>query len=345
MYCLRLVLFFLLAGLLDAKDVAVLVDVSGTMANYGPWQEDVRRLVTSILWGGALDGDWRQDGSTSAGAEFRLDSGDHVRLLQFGSVQTAAFPFFAPASTVATPAEFESNFPIDPSRYREARTNKPLAIAVGAHLVSGAEGLSRLIVISDFLVDSDATVQQQEHINQFESKAKIESPLIYSWSRNPHVQVKLLRISGVVSNGTAPIASPPASDARVQITGAKLLDSPRRLLLSWNLVGTEEEATYSVTIRDPKAGKTILSRTVLNSSLLVPNPPSGKFVWQIVAKLPRNVMVSSPLTQLDVPGETPVAAIALLVLAAAGSFGFWHYSKRRKPAAEQEGKEKSAWKA
>jgi hypothetical protein len=331
--------------LLDAKDVAVLIDVSGTMANYGPWQEDVRRLVTRILWGGALDGDWRQDGSTSAAAEFRLDSGDHVRLLQFGSVQTPAFPFFAPASTVAMPAEFESNFPIDPSRYREARTNKPLAIAVGAHLVSGAEGLSRLIVISDFLVDSDATVQQQEHINQFESKAKVESPLIYSWNRNPHIQIKLLRISGVVSTGSVPIGSPPASDARLQITGAKLLDSPRRLLLSWNLVGTEEEATYSVTIRDPKSGKTILSRTVLSSSLLVPNPPSGKFVWQIVAKLRRDVMVSSPLTQLDIPGETPFGVIALLVLAAAGGFGLWHYSKRRKPAAEQEGKEKSAWKA
>ena len=302
------------------------------MANYGPWQEDVRRLVTRILLGGALDGDWRQDGSTSAVAEFRLDSGDHVRLLQFGSVQTPAFPFFAPATTVAVPAEFESNFPIDPSRYREARTNKPLAIAVGAHLVSGAEGVSRLIVISNFLVDSDATVQQQEHINQFESKAKIESPLINLWNRNPHVQIKLLRISGVVSNGSAPIGPPPASDARVQITGAKLLDSPRRLLLNWNLVGTEEEATYTVTIREPKSGKsgkTILSRTVLNSSLLVPNPPSGKFVWQIVAKLPRDLMVSSPLTQLEIPGETPFGVIVLLVVAATGGFGLWQYSKRR----------------
>ena len=344
MYCFRLVLFFLTVGLLDAKDIAVLIDVSGTMADYGPWQEHVRRLVTGILWGGALDGGWRQDGSTSAAAEFRLDSGDHVRLLQFGSVQTPAFPFFAPAINVAVPAEFESNFPINPSRYREARTNKPLAIAVGAHLVSGAEGLARLIVISDFLVDSDATVQQQEHINQFESKAKIESPLIYSWNRNPHVQVKLLLISGVASNASAPVGFPAASDSRVQITGAKLLDSPKRLLLSWNLVGTEEEATYTVTIREPRSGKTILSRTVLNSSLLVPNPPSGKFVWQIVAKLARNVTVSSPLTQLEIPSETPLGTIALLFVAAAGGFGLWHYSKRRKPGAEQQGKEKSAWK-
>jgi hypothetical protein len=336
----RLLPLFFAATILGAKDVAVLVDVSGTMANYGAWQSDARALLTGILSGTSTSAAWRREGVENAPDDFRLDGGDHVQLLRFGSIQSREFPFFTPYSTLGSVRELESSFPVDVRAFREARTNKPLAMGVGARLATGSDGTARLIVISDFLVDSDATPEQETFVNTFESTAKIETPLIYSWISNPKVQIKLLRIT----RPPEPLPADSKNIAPIRITGARVMDRPRRLLLTWVLSGNDEDATYSVTIRDPKSNRTVVSRSVLNSSLLVPNPPSGKFVWQVTAKLSGGRTGQSPITALEIPGEGSVGTIAIVLVAILVGVGAWQYSKRRKSTPEQERKEKTAWK-
>ncbi|HLG97815.1 MAG TPA: hypothetical protein VKX49_15990 [Bryobacteraceae bacterium] len=337
----RFGLLFLLISLpgLNAKDVSVLVDVSGTMATYGSWQHDAKDLITGILSGNVRAPNWERKGDDGALAEFHTEGGDRIHLIRFGSVLSSVFPFFAPPDDLSSIEQLNEAFPVNAELFHQARTNKPLAICVGARLAAAKDGIGRLIVISDFLVDSDVTAEQQNAINEFESKARVETPLIFAWNRNPRVQVKLLRITGT-SDSAVPLTGPALT---VRITGAKLLDRPRRLVLSWALAGTDEEATYSVTIRDPKSGRTILSRTVLNASLLVPNPPSGKFVWQVVANLRGNRTASSAMTSLEIPSDNSFWAIAAVLLLLLCSIAAWWYSKRRKPSPEADRKEARGW--
>jgi hypothetical protein len=331
---------FLFLGHLAAKDIAVLIDVSGTMRIYGAWQSDARHLTESILLGRPTNGGWSREGDESGMADFRLDAGDRVRILRFGSIRTQEFPYFEPARTISDPGQLETDFPTEAATYRELRTNKPLAIAVGARLASEGEHVARLIVISDFLVDSNITGSQQRFINEFEAHAKIESPLIYSWQRDSHVQVKLLRVQ--LNSAPGPLGEGPCS---VQIKSAKVMDSPRRLALSWALAGCEGDVTYSVSIREQQSNKTILTRKLLAASLLVPNPPTGKFVWRVTASLASGQTAASGWIPVEVPGGLSVGAL-LLGLAVAGTAAvFWQYSKKRKPRSEEERKEKAEWKA
>jgi hypothetical protein len=337
--------FLLFASLLvplHGKDIAVLIDVSGTMGHYGSWQLDARQLTSSILAGEPKTEGWISEGSESTTVDFHLESGDRIHLLRFGSIRNPEFPFFSPAHTLNALNAFQAEFPDDLKWYNEPRTNKPLAVAVGARLTSGVEGIARLIVISDFLVDSEMSATQQRVVNQFESRAKIESPLIYTWNRNPRVQIKLLRISALPSSAQTPDL---IVERHLRITGAKLLDSPRRVLLTWVLLGEDTEASYSVTIRDPKSGRTILTRSVITNSLLWSNPASGKYVWQVTADLPDKHTLSSSVTPLDIPGDSPLGLITIFLLIVASAVGLRLYTKHRSPAPEKQHEEKATWKA
>ena len=312
-----------------ASDVAVLIDVSGTMGHYGAWQEDARTLVSSVLSGNPREMGWQREGNAIALPDFALRSGDRVHLVKFGSVVSTSFPYFKPEQTSSTPADFENSFPLSPSDYVEARTNKPLAIAVGSRLSADSAGTARLIVISDFLVDSDLNAEQQRFVNAFDSKVQTQSPVIYSWSHNPHLQVKLISNKQVTTSSSQVTQSPP-DDIAIRLSGAKVFESPKRVDFSWSLNKDLPDVTYSITVQNPRAGTVVFSRSrILASSVLWPSPDAGNYVWRVTANLPNDQTISSASAPLTVPSDSMGPTLA--GVAALGALGgaVWWYSRRR----------------
>ena len=320
---LRLALVGLFALPCWGNSVAVLIDVSGTMAHYGPWQPEARRLISAILSGRSESTGWRHEGDPDAGKDFALSNGGRIHLLKFGSVKNKTFPFFPQEQVATSTSAFEEMFPLDASAYAEAKTNRSLALAVGAAI--SAEGASSLIiVVSDFLIDSDLSQEQEQFVNAFESSAKIETPVIYTWTADQRVQIKLLRVRGISREGPTD-----DSTASVQIVGARVFSSPKRVAFSWKLMGETGEATYSITVRDPRSNAIAFSRSgLLTPSLLWANPPSGRFLWQVTATLPEEKQVFSSVVPIEVPGDSMLWVVVLLVCLGGGSFALWHYAKR-----------------
>ena len=327
---LRFVLVLLLALSCWGRNIAILVDASGTMAHYGRWQPEARRLAASLLSGRVDETGWTHEGNADSGRDFAVSNGDRIHLLKFGSIKTKTFPFFSEEEVVTSVHAFEDIFPLDASAYAEAKTNKSLAMAVGAAL-SAEDATSLMIVVSDFLIDSDLNPEQEQFVNAFESKAKIETPMIFTWLPDPRVQVKLLHVSGLSGVNPPP---PPPQDCSVQIVGARFFGSPKRVAFSWQLTGATCEATYSVTVRDPRSNAIAFTRSgLLTPSLLWANPPSGKFLWQVTAALPDEKQLFSPVVPIEVSGDSMVGVVALLLCLVVGSGCLWHYSKRNKTAA------------
>ena len=70
----RALLFFIFACPLGAKDIAVLIDISGSMGNYGALQQDEKQLTSSILSGNPAVAGWLREGNESTAAEFRTET-------------------------------------------------------------------------------------------------------------------------------------------------------------------------------------------------------------------------------------------------------------------------------
>jgi hypothetical protein len=330
----------LFSGILPAADVAILVDVSGTMASYGAWQEDASALLDAVVNGRQPSlQQWRSAGDLKALPSF-ADAGS-LHFVRFGSTQSASFPFFGEPQKLNA-ASLAAAFPKSRADYQQPRTNKPLAVAVGANLASGgAAGTARVIVISDFLVDSDLTNDQQTYVNDFESRAQVETPLILSWARDNHVQIKFLRI-GIA--GVAPDDKEPAS-ASVQLLAARVLEDPRRVQFAWKVNGAAARH-YSLQVRDAATRNLVFARNnVLSNSVLYPNPKAGRFHWQVTATLENGALVASPAAIVQVPGSGPWAWIGLLGALGAVGYGAWYYSKRKRhPSAMASAKGESKWK-
>jgi len=320
-------------------NISVLVDVSGTMGHYGAWQGDARDLVVKTLTGrnDSFEG-WEHVGDLGVASEFALHAGDQVHVLGFGSTQQSAFPFFTDHRVVPFSASMDLPIPLDRSAYNQARTNKSLAQSVGATLATGEDGTARVIIISDFLIDSSLTTDQQNFVNSFEAKANIESPLILSWHRDQHVQVKFLRIK--IATTSSP---PPPDKLEVRLGGAQLLDSPKRLLLRWSAIGTPQPETFSLAIQESGSGRIVFSRQGLyGTSLVVTSLRPGKYVWRVVADLPGDTHIASPQGIVDVPGSGGSGVVIFIIFLASAAFGLWRFLNRRKltAAATAVGKDK-----
>lgn len=334
---LSLVLAFLLASLpAFSGPVAVLVDVSGTMKGYGNWQGDACALVETILGGKPeLPEAWRVTGSASSAAGFKLEPGARIHLVLFGSAQSNTFPFFQTVEALPELGRLRERFPLSPGAYTQARTNKTLAQAVGARLAADPGGEARVIVISDFLVDSDLSAGQLEFANQFESQAQVESPAIFSWAKEPRVQVKLLRFR--LSAAAAPQAAPAAAAAApaVRLLGVRLIDSnPRRAQFSWRVEGGAAPESCRLVVRDLETRRTVWSAShVLGNSAAWINPTPGRRTWQVVATHRDGSETSSPAVAFSVPsrGPSPLlwVALAVGVIAALYYFSSRGVRKRR----------------
>jgi hypothetical protein len=329
-----------------AKDVTVLVDVSGTMAKYGAWQPDARLLVSSILRGTPQEIGWQRQGRPDLASEFKVSAGERVHLLRFGSIISEDFPYFRQAQVIDIPTELERIFPVSASEYTEPRTNKALAVAVGSQLSADSRGASRLIIISDFLVDSDLSVKQQAFVNAFDSQVQTQAPLIYSWANNAHLQVRLISFNHVAVPTTSATPTTPV-DCSVRLSGARMFEAPKRVDFSWKAESPGcEGATFSITVQDPRKGSVVFSRgRILGSSVLWPNPKSGSYVWRVTADLGDQSSVTSPSAPLEVPSASWLPIIAgLFALVGAVVLVWWYSNRRAKARRPLRPEEKPTWK-
>ena len=320
----------------SAQDMVVVIDVSGSMAHYGSWQAEVLSLVTSIAGGEPVRADaFEPIGALNAAEKFRLQPGQTLHIVPFGSVDTDGFPYFKGIRSTRDAGGLSAIFPLNSSSFRSAQTNKPLATAVAASLAAYEKNEARLFVISDFLVDADLTSAQQQYVNQFESNSHTETPLILSWKKDRRVQLKLIRVRALTTSQTPP---PTLPSATVQLLSAKLTENPRRVQCAWKASSPDVFQSYTLTIRNPATRKTVFTRVgLLGTSGVYPDPPSGKYAWQVVGTLADGGQVSSPAGQFEVEGSW--FGGFLLGLAAIGCLGaglWWFNSKKKR-------KDEDAW--
>jgi hypothetical protein len=256
----RLIPLILLAccgfTLAQTPGTVVVIDISGTMKGYGHWQPDALGVCQAILQRGSLESaksSWDIKGNESAVKSFAVGEGQ-VTVIPFGSTKTNFFPYFTGIKRLGSSSELGSAFPLDRELFREARTNKPLALAVAAKLV-GAEEVTRAIVISDFMVDSQLTKDEESFVNDFESSTLIETPIILSWRQDPKVQIKLIAF-----HKTEPAEGSATNGAFIEILPPKLRNSsPRSLELKWRTSDGARPKFYNVDVNDRETGKLLMA--------------------------------------------------------------------------------------
>ncbi len=327
-----------------SKEMSLLVDVSGSMARYGPWQDEALSLVQDVLNGHDHTSDtiWKLIGSAQTLSEFSMSSGDRLHLVLFGSVSSHIFPYFRTLDLSGT-ADLDKVFPRSQSLFREARTNKLLAIAVGARLAARNGGMAELIVISDFLNDSDLNDSEREFFNQFDSEAEQSSPVTFSWNRDSRVQVKLMQarlpLSSSVQSTATQVPSVPRSGSLQLFTPQPLAGGRKAMRFRWRLSDAAGLVGYTLDILDQATRRSIVHRAGLIAPAFTwTDAPGGRYRWRVAATFEDQSQVTSPLVSFSVPssGINPSTLLFLMSLAGAAAAALcgvrrW---KARKAAAE-----------
>jgi hypothetical protein len=312
-------------------DIAVLVDVSGTMKRYGNWQPSAVALLEATLEGRDPPmQDWQSSGGLAGFSQFRLQPGERLHLVRFGSVQSAAFPFFEQPQVLDRAGLLRGAFPVDGSAYTQARTNKPLAQAVGATLsASGNE--ARLIIISDFLVDSDLEPSQLEFVNNFESRANLQAPMILSWRTEPRVQIKMMQVTLAGASQPGPPV-PPSTKASIRLMPMRILDgSPKRAQFQWRVESDVKPRSYEVILRDTASRAVEWNpKNIMGTSAVWSDPKSGRKSWQVRAVMEDGQEVISSPAPAEIPGSKLAPILfTLLALAAAGGGAYYYAGRQR----------------
>ena len=312
-----------------ASDVAVVVDVSGSMATYGDWQPDALALVDAILSGNSVAGlNFDHTDQIEAVSDFKLGSGDNIQLLKFGSAQRNSFPFFLQSKRLETVSELRSQFPMGKSDFRDPHTNKDLAIAVGSRLTGGAP--ARLIMISDFLIDSDVDQAQQQFANEFQASSKIETPVIFTWKKDRRVQVKLIAISAKeASSNSAPPPQPAAPSASIRILESRVSTESNRIYFRWQVQPNVPVHSFRLLLRDSKTGRVAKEQGPLAAvySTMIEAPGSGEYSAIVTADFEDGSQIQSRPVVVTVKGRNGGVVAVVLILAVIGG-GLWYASVR-----------------
>lgn len=344
-----LAIAMLLAMPCSSKDISILVDVSGSMSRYGPWQDDALSLVKDVLAGREYVSDaWRLIGRSSAVSDFSLSSGDQLHVIPFGNVSSSTFPYFRALDLKAL-QDLDGAFPRAQTLFREARTNKPLAVAVGARLAARNGGIAQLIMISDFLNDSDLNSSEQDFFNEFDSEAEQSAPVTLSWNRDSRLQVKLMQVRLPVSSsagtGARQTPVPPPRAASLQLFTPQPLAGQRKAMrFRWKLSDPTGLAGYTLDILDERSRKSIVHRAGLIAPAFTwADAPGGRYRWRVAATFEDQSQVTSPLVPFSVSGRpVPVLLLVLLGVVAAAWYGAkrWTAYKEAKEASQSKAQER-----
>jgi hypothetical protein len=339
-YLKLLMAIAILAFPMPAADVAVVVDVSGTMGRYGPWQSDALALTQAVLSGESFDKSrFVSTGSPQAVFEFKLNPGEAIHVLRFGSIQTSGFPFFNPPDKT-TVAQLPLVFPRQAKDFAQTRTNKELAIAVAGRLIGSP---ARMIVISDFLVDADANQQQQQFINDFQAQNGVQTPLIFNWLTDKRVMIRMMVAS--TSPLVTPLPSPQSNEApsvspqhQVQILEARQAEgSPSQVQIRWRLVPTGTAKSYRISVRDARTRKIVRDQAglVLPSATVQLQGP-GDYLVMVTAEFENGSQAVSRSFPVKVEGSGNLILVLLGLVAV--RFAAWlvvHRINQKKAASRR----------
>ena len=298
-------------ALSQASDVAVAVDVSGSMAKYGPWQPDAQRVIQNILERGSLgaeEDNWTSSGDLKAIRSFQAGSGERIQLIRFGSINHNLSTFF-PVQPLGSPAELNTTFP-ELNDFKDAHTNKELATAVAVKLVGEPSKPARIISISDFLSDADLSKEQQEFVNVVMNGTEVENNLTLSWKKNPRVMVRLQRIV-LPAAGQSQTSS--SSERRIELMSARLNQDSKSLLLAWKAIG-EKPTGYDVKVSSSDGTQQFYKIGLISNEAIDKDAPGGEITWTVVAHYgDGRIVTASRREQLPESGNLGVIiAIALI---------------------------------
>jgi len=292
-----------------ASDLAVAVDVSGSMAKYGPWQPDARRVIQNILENGSIGAEtdnWTISGDPKTIKTFQVASGDHIQFIKFGSINHNLSTFF-PVQSLGSPAEINTTFP-GLADFRDARTNKELASAVAVKLVGEPAKPARIISVSDFLSDADLSKEQQEFVNAVMNGTQVENSLVLSWKKNPRVMVRLQRImlpASVLPQSTS-------EGKRIELMPAKLNQDSSSLLLEWKSVGPKP-TRFDIRVISKDGTQQFSKVGLITNEVLDKDAPGGEITWTVVAHYDDGGVVTASRHEL-LPDSGNMGAIIVVVV-------------------------------
>jgi hypothetical protein len=328
-FFLRKLVLYLVPLPLFCGDIAVLVDVSGTMKQYGAWQNAAISLVESTLDGKSVPTeDWQTSGPQVGLSQFRLGTGERLYVMKFGSIVSPKFPFFEPAERLDSAKQLRDHFPLNGSAYTQVRTNTSLARAVGTLLSAGAGTEARLIVISDFLVDSNLDSAEISFVNDVETGAKIEEPVILSWRENPKVQIKMMNV-------TLKPKGPPQGDqaeeaVAIRLIPLRILDNPKRAQFQWAVDSKLAPKRFEVVVRDAGTHKEEWRQSAMVGSAVWSDPKPGRKSWQVSAVMENDQVATSQAAIAEIPGSSGGAIVLLLLAILGAGYGIYRFADRRK---------------
>jgi hypothetical protein len=319
-FALLTLAFFVLGKLTPAKQVFVVIDVSKSMRHYGPWQAEAAHLVETILQGRTEGFEkWALTGDQKSLNDFSTQGENKIAVLRFGSVHSAAFPFFAPPVSIDDPSKLASQFPFDAEAFGDGKTNRPLAQAVAIKLSDSGPGEVRLIVVSDFLIDSDLSAEEIAFVNDVEAHTSVETPVIFSLLANKQLQIKLMKVRLVERAST-----PPEGSTAIILATPELRERPRAVLFRWRVSGPFHMERFSLFV---KSGNTNVfgPQNLVGNSALFESPPSGRLLWYVSGTTDSGVELRSNTASLTVPEDLTYLWLVLILLIGSGAGLLWKY--------------------
>ena len=319
-----LVVLTFVQGANAADKLAVVIDVSGSMSSYGPWQADARDALAAVFAGHSLPSRWNSNPDGADLSSFSCRATDKITLIRFGSVQsTAPYPFFSGIQSLLDPSDIESQFPLSPSSYSEARTNKALAENVAIQSVADSSGTAFVIMISDFYSDANMSDQQLAFVNKTELEFVKYPVATLSWTGNPRVQIKFFR---AVSRNNQAAHAPGSEESNLtlsatgsEVNSLQLLqprydEHSRGVHFTWDYKGSTPPEKYDLTVTDALNGDTLFRKRGLGgTSITYPKAAPGQLQWTVTAYM-RDGGSIEQVARFTVPGkrDSPVAVILLI---------------------------------
>lgn len=325
---LRIILGILFSMVLShaswAGDVAVLVDISGSLKNM-PVQEG-RRLLSDLLLKGQIPPSWEvvradEENSTvkslTAGPHKPLiQPGDHLLLMTFGSKRNDNFPYFR------NPDLFKVGSLDDVGRrlaryyplrheVKEAYTFYELALAVAADLLKeNGASQSYLIVLSDFQEsqshEQPLTTEQANRAAAFRQSKDQKEVLSIVHKERKLLQARIYNMRFQQPQQQPPKKEEPSPPPPPETQEIKLI-APRgeiketRPTFKWS--GLPDAEFYILRCQGDKG--VIKERAQQSQFQPQKDLPSGEYTWQVIAHLPGDQTVISDKGKFKVKSSSP----------------------------------------
>lgn len=346
--------FFLLSGLLaqNVSGTAVLIDISASMRYKGNWQEEVRRTLNDLLFGGNINEDiWIVEGvrdqifydGLKSGKITLYRSGLPLLILPFGTVQKDEEPFFNNIylnrfDNLNRAKDFINNH--FPSQFNDPWTFIDLAKAVARNkmVLDNKVKSWYLIIITDLEKSYPKKYIQKfpnaDHIAiKYPTTVTEKAKVTFSYRKDKRLKMIIYTVE----------YQKPIGDNGPQITtitlinpknGMKIPKIDKRNILRFRWKNIKGVSIYSIIIRD-KNNK-IIDRKKTRRSVLSYNKPlkSGVYLWSVEGRLSTGGKAVSSRWRFEVGGQGGggflVWVVLILLVGLPGYYFLNNWLKRKR---------------